>query len=211
MTFPIKELQTFGWCEFCLPSREHLLKQARAFGTPVSSRPGAPIIEQLIPRSKPDARPGSLSSIVGRSGMPMHTDAAYHQVPPRWVFLWSKDISLNCATIVFNPQRTLNEWAGLGLDRGIWGVSGGGAKFIVPAISRGVMRWDPNCMWPLDPSARRATSKLHGLLDDVSPEKINWDVPGKLLILDNWRVLHGREAAYNAPDRILLRILIRQT
>jgi alpha-ketoglutarate-dependent taurine dioxygenase len=40
-------------------------------------------------------------------------------------------------------------------------------------------------------------------------EEVHW-IPGKVTVIDNWRVLHGRGASdFSESDRTLLRVSIR--
>jgi alpha-ketoglutarate-dependent taurine dioxygenase len=64
-------------------------------------------------------------------------------------------------------------------------------------------------MVPLGSDGERALDVFSKARWPSHVEEIHW-TQGKAVVIDNWRVLHGRGSAQRTDrDRILLRILIR--
>lgn len=73
---------------------------------------------------------------------------------------------------------------------------------------RSFVRFDPGCMVPLDTDGERALNVFSKAHWPSYIEEIGWS-EGRAVIIDNWRILHGRGSARTLDrDRILLRILI---
>jgi len=65
-------------------------------------------------------------------------------------------------------------------------------------------------MKPASPSADLAAQIMSELVYASQPVEIAW-CEGRLLIIDNFRCLHGRAAAaVPDPDRVLERIIVRE-
>ena len=71
------------------------------------------------------------------------------------------------------------------------------------------MRIDLGCMRAVTSAGRNVLGMLKEILESVAPARIRWR-KGRLLLLDNWQVLHGRDST-EVPDaaRTLGRTLIR--
>jgi len=166
----------------------------------------------LIPCDKKSAHPASMSSIIGMGEQPMHTDAAYAPVPPRYIALQCLQVGESpCPTHIWvvDRARVLEDRPPV-LSALNWVYHGGRhAPFYGSAIElqdRQVrVRYDPCCMRPISDGG--------GKLDEIElqfrrytqPCTINWH-QGALLILDNWRGLHARGAgADRSPSRRLRR------
>jgi hypothetical protein len=72
---------------------------------------------------------------------------------------------------------------------------------------RAFIRYDPGCVEAVDDRGRAALKLLKQRLALVSPDIHEWR-RGDILIIDNWRVLHGRGPADHGSGRRLVRILI---
>jgi hypothetical protein len=75
--------------------------------------------------------------------------------------------------------------------------------------SRPFVRFDPGCMTATTPEGENALAVLARQNWSDFIETIQWK-SGKVLVIDNWRMLHGRSPADCLdPDRKLLRISIQ--
>jgi len=57
------------------------------------------------------------------------------------------------------------------------------------------IRWDRNVMTPANESAVRLDADLRNSLEIDSPASeiaMDWRAPGRVVVIDNWRVLHAR-------------------
>ncbi|TIM09409.1 TauD/TfdA family dioxygenase [Mesorhizobium sp.] len=69
------------------------------------------------------------------------------------------------------------------------------------------LRFDVGCMEAVDDRGREAIRMLEDRLAQSSPVEHHWQT-GEILVIDNWRALHGRARTGVAVGRRLLRIMI---
>lgn len=209
----IRTAETHGWAEeivappggasiwfTSLGSR--LESQAKGLGlVPVENRRGQPHVSTLRPTTPEGAHPASLSAQVGLGQQPLHTDGAHLRKVPDYVVMWSETTNAT-PTRVWHPRRAL--WSG---DRsGIFMIRSGRETWLSPAHDVGGLRFDPGCMSPCDAFARETTRILESPPANEVHE-IHWDAPGKVLVLANRQVLHGRAAVTDGDqERTLSRV-----
>jgi hypothetical protein len=73
---------------------------------------------------------------------------------------------------------------------------------------RPYVRFDPGCMFPTTAEGHEAGRAIERRIAASRPTRIDW-TQGKVVILDNWKLLHGREDAEGDEDRVLLRAIVR--
>jgi hypothetical protein len=101
------------------------------------------------------------------------------------------------------------------LEHDVWLVDGGRGRFLtsilgsVDGAETPLVRFDEGCMRPADPTFGAARETIHRLTSSYE-QAIDW-VPGRTVVLDNWRTLHAR-SGFTAPDetRILERVLVQE-
>jgi hypothetical protein len=182
---------------------------AGRLGTPVADR-GSDIFQALKPTTPKQAHPSSLSAQFGTGELPLHMDTAHWTTPCRYVVLACLEPGpsptptylYDCMTSPFdnNETRVLRE--------GLFHVKNGRKSFYSSVVSsmRSYFRFDPGCMFPMNDAAKDAAHVFTQKLENSI--KFHWR-RGALLVLDNWRVLHGRgEAHGDEGGRILLRSLV---
>jgi hypothetical protein len=176
-----------------------------------SRRTGLPFSE-LIPYSAEEAPPGSMSSLIGKSAQPMHSDGAYVPTPPRYLLfecieagkgqcpthLWA----LGVEEIFAERHRLLTtpKWIfGRGNGRGFYGS-------IVQRNNSSVRaRFDPLCMAPASFCHSSVAEAESALKRYAQPCSVDW-ITGAILIIDNWRCLHARGfGSDDSPTRRLRR------
>jgi hypothetical protein len=206
-----------GWLK--IPAVEYPDAVARldlivqSLGTPVAGRKGR-VVEELAPISQENAQPKSLSAIHGVSPFPLHTDGEHLIEPPRFIVLACIDPGSCPAPTVLvrfddlkieDPEREI-------LPAATYLVRNGRRSFYssVYDTARPFVRFDQACMEPIDDNARRTTEMIvhRGMGSNLTI--IHWR-KGDLLIIDNWRVLHGRGHAglRTSRDRRLLRASVQ--
>ena len=72
---------------------------------------------------------------------------------------------------------------------------------------RAFLRYDPGCLEAVDSRGQAALALVEHRLAGGSPQTYHWR-RGDILIIDNWRVLHGRGPSDRGSGRRLARILI---
>ena len=73
--------------------------------------------------------------------------------------------------------------------------------------NRAFLRYDPGCMEAIDERGRTALELVQNRLDASQPEFYKWR-RGDIMIIDNWRMLHGRTSTDAGSGRCIARILI---
>lgn len=213
----VRRLKGDGWAKLSLPDfrgePEVLIAIARQLGNITPGRKGQKL-ETLTPVSSDAAHPNSLSARYGRSAFPFHTDGAHFPIPARYIVLACvKPGSLQTPTVLirFDDLQLSEEGLDM-LERGIFLIRNGRHSFYssIYRASTGFVRFNRDCMKPVNDVARSGVVHVTEALDSASPLSINWSV-GDVLFFDNWRVLHARglNNAQTSSDRTLIRIAIQ--
>lgn len=211
-----KGLDKNGWVDLLVEDHaalgNRIICLARELGTPVFHRRSQNILHVLTPSRAENAQPNSLSSRHSTGAFPLHVDTAHWTTPCRYVILACAELrhGVRSTTLVdFKAMEILPK------EREIlhclpYKVSNGRRSFYGTVLSkdREFIRYDPGCMRP--------AIKGHHELEQVFAEnrirsqtrKYVWE-PGKVLIIDNWRMLHGRgDEETCEQDRTLYRVLV---
>lgn len=172
-------------------------------------------VRLLRPQSSEVAPPRSLSAQHGCGPFPFHTDGAHLERPPNFLLMASKGVGdqrvpthvLRFPTTALSPQ--LSEDIRLGVFR----VDAGANSFYTTSryddgVNGNCIRFDPGCMRPVDPRARRLVQTISATSPDHSHSLTD---PNEILIIDNLRVLHSRGDASHAPGREIYRLLLSWT
>jgi hypothetical protein len=204
-----------GWAELSADQPFDLVNVGRTLGTPVPSRLGQSLLDTLVPTVPEQARRRSMSAFFGLGSFPFHTDSANRILPPRYVILRMKrGFESEIATLI-------SDFRGLGLSekaiqlmkREVWLAHGGPRPFLASILSSPsktfhsfFIRFDPCCM--------KVAHNTFGISGEILKNACNtnhfryvWR-RNRILILDNWRMLHAREAAHFDGGRTLERMLI---
>ena len=211
-------LSHVGWAEVVARSANDLLQLATKLGRPGPSRPTGPILDRLIPLSRTQAHPRSMSAIFGEGAFPFHTDLAHYSSPPRFVLLRAAQAAgMVRPTLLQDFQRLpLTSTDHQLLAHGPFLTRSGPRPFLsaivdrVPGLPAVVIRYDGCCMTPASSSARTAELLLARKMNELEPVQIDWH-RGRTIVLDNWRVLHARASTQPSsyPEtRVLQRILV---
>ena len=211
-------LETRGWALMTLSSPteglcHQLLRLAAQLGTPMASRPGGDLCDTLIPTAAHSAKPRSLSKIHAGGEFPLHIDTAHWLTPCRYVMLACISPGSGSRPTLLLDTRRLplsKEHASL-LRSEPLRVTNGRNSFFSTILSktRLFVRFDPGCMTATTPAGVEALAVLAQKNWPDYIETVHWNA-GTALVMDNWRLLHGRgHAEYSDPDRKLLRISIR--
>lgn len=212
-------LESRGWVSFALPSstesgsREQLLALASGLGTPAATRCGGSLCDTLLPLEADAAKPRSLSKVHAAGEFPLHIDTAHWLTPCRYVMLACVSPgSASRPTLLMDTRRLpLNDHQSSLLHSTPLRVTNGRNSFFSTILSkaRPFVRFDPGCMTATTPDGTNALAVLERQNWPDYIETIQWKT-GTVLVMDNWRMLHGRGHA-DCPDsdRKLLRISIR--
>jgi len=212
-------LEARGWASSSLSVatdrdlREQLLTLAANLGTPTSSRSGGPVCDTLSPTRAEEAKPRSLSKIYDVGEFPLHTDMAHWVTPCRYVILACVSCgSANRPTLLIDTRRlSLTGRQTSLLHTTPLRVKNGRRSFFSTIFSKGrsFVRFDPGCMQPVTSDGEEALALLTRQNWPDFIETVKWE-PHAVIVIDNWRMLHGRAHRHCAGrDRKLLRIAIQ--
>lgn len=179
-------------------------------GTRVPGRAGA-ISEVIEPRAPNEAYPRSLSVKFGLRALPLHVELSHRPRPCRYILLGCLDpgspgadtMLLDWRTIGFTPDELDI------LEAAPILVRNGRSSFystILPT-GRAFLRYDPGCLESVDERGAVALDLVRRRLRTCHPAIHKWR-RGDVLIIDNWRILHGRAQSEPGSGRRVARILI---
>jgi hypothetical protein len=183
-----------------------------SLGTPLTSRYRNKAIEILQPTPKEKAHQFSQSRSFGLSEIPFHTDCAHWKKPPRFLILYCLEDTQNKPTTLlswkdmheFRSESTFRE-----LADSTFLVRNGRNSYYSSLFweNENFCRIDFNCMIPATKNAHLLKDRLIRYIQAKDFEKVYWKT-GRLLIVDNWSVLHGRGDGSDFGKRSLARALL---
>lgn len=213
-------LSQYGWTVIDSSIHEQkrlavaILQIASELGHPVPLRLGQDVVSILSPRHQTDGLPNSFTAAFGTGAFPLHTDTAHWERPARYVVLGCltagsserQTIILPWQNLKFN-KRTLEE-----IQTGIFMVRNRKNSFYTQILdsSKRILRVDFQAMIPKNTYAFSARAAVQEQLGKTPKTvKMKWS-PGRILIMDNWKVLHARgESSMTDSDRQLMRVLVQ--
>lgn len=207
---------TLGQCDSSTDDslRRELTELARTLGQPTISSAGNPIVAKLQPTAAATARPGSLSSKFDFGAFPLHTDTANWAVPCRYMLLACLHAGCgNRKTVLFDSRRLeLTSHDRKVLNSTPFRIMNGRFSFFSTVLKEGrpFVRYDPACMRALTPEGTKSLHLIERGAANGLAIPIEW-IRGRVLIVDNWRTLHGRSLA-DGDDRArtLLRVYVKE-
>lgn len=185
---------------------------ASNLGVPIAARRGFPLVAKLQPKEAKHARQNSLSGRFSLGEFPCHVDTAHWAVPCRYVLLACLDPGVgNCDTVLLDTktvplthqQRELLYCTPLR-------IFNGRHSFFSTILhrQRPFVRYDLGCMHPVSLNGQLALRVLDSNAWPALTIPIHWR-RGRVLVIDNWRVLHGRgSAACEDCQRTLMRVYV---
>lgn len=193
-------------------SDESLLTLASSFGKVVPGARGE-MVQPLPAREKGNGPKGSFSYVVGYEQFPWHTDTAYWDVPARFLLLASEEAN-PCATTYQSFGEIKNSIADFDylMARAVYLMDVPGEKrYISPRfdiLGKCGYRLDFHIYRPVNEEAETLMRLVEKILEKNYLRHL-WT--GKnVVVMDNWRMIHGREAVSEDKNRLLKRIYINE-
>lgn len=173
---------------------------------------GVPLVQRIIPREEVRAPRNVYSGNYGLGAFPLHTDLAHWYVPPRYMVLRCMTPGPHVFTRVVDFTQCLA------------GVSQGtiqraqfmprrklsGKKHLLRLFQRiadhHLWRWDEMFIVPANSEAIEIKNHLSSTMTQCGGATISFLHHADTLIIDNWRMLHGRSPV---PTTDLSRVLER--
>lgn len=144
----------------------------------------------------------SLSKLYGLNAFPFHTDGVQFEMPPKYLILnlLSSDVDIAKTLLIDGFQISQN--AKSVFYNSIFLLRGNNFKEWTPLINSGkikgelILRYNPVIMQPI---IKKKEILLNQILEESPKIEIDWK-PNSYLIIDNWRMLHAREAIKNTTN-----------
>jgi alpha-ketoglutarate-dependent taurine dioxygenase len=186
---------------------EATVAMARKFGPVIGGRFGR-LVEEVVPTAFGDALPRSLSASYGTGVLPLHVDTAHRLRPARVIILGCVSAGTPRSATKLLDSRLLRwsapEWQLLSCA--VFLVITGRHSFYSSILNDRAeyIRFDPGCMEPIDNRSEMALQLFSDRVSSARYQTVDW-LEGRFLVLDNWRMLHGRSAAPCKSGRVLVR------
>lgn len=185
---------------------ETMYELAEHIGGKIMPGRGGKFFEKLRILKKSEAHAYSLSSISGTGAQPWHVDGSHLTIPPRYlIFGCNSDVTKNAPTTQI-LKISLEALSRAKFYRESFTIRNGRASFYstIANVDRPWIRFDPGCM-----SAQTEIGcALLKTFDSISAESVNnveWTA-GKILVIDNWAVVHRRGPISDFGNRSLFRL-----
>ena len=176
-----------------------------------------PTVQILEPRPQTESPKNRYSGVFGLNDFPLHSDLAHWKRPPRYFLLRCQKGSQAVATKILSASTLSSAVDRPTLKRALVRPRSVGSKAhlcLLPLVFGGGptnirgFRWDSIFLVPMNSAANRLTEFMHTQAWDLS-KSLNLVERGDTLIIDNWRVLHGRSKILSADiDRRLERVYL---
>lgn len=173
-------------------------------------------VQVLRPQAK-DAEKGHLyHGNFGYAEYPAHTDLAHWHTPPRYLMLRAKEPAPDVFTALYTPHGSLQQLPEKLVDSAVFAArKGPWGKVAMPMrITKKIqhsIRWDPLFITPLNDSAHQCKQLIEGAEFYNRRREISLNGSSDTLIVDNWRVLHGRSAVpLSSVSRVLERVYLKE-
>ena len=180
-------------------------------------RSKVPTVQTLVPRNKTASANNRYSGSYGLNEFPLHTDLAHWARPPRYFVLRCQKGSSRVATRLLTSSKL-----GAVLDKETLcravvrprRVGPNATLCLLPLVFSANdicgFRWDPLFVVPMNAAAKQVAELVRTEARNLS-ESITLTGNGDTLIVDNWRVLHGRsEVSIADLDRRLERVYLSE-
>ncbi|WP_081623657.1 MULTISPECIES: TauD/TfdA family dioxygenase [unclassified Thioalkalivibrio] len=195
---------------------DDLCQIANRLGQPVGARRKSTVLEVLKPKSAESAYPNSLSAQHERSSFPYHVDTAHWPTPCKFVVMGCKSPGIR------DRKTILIDWESLKLDdsdidllqSAVFLVKNGARSFYSSIISTNnpFVRYDTGCMQATGPDSKMALKILQSSFEKAEKIGVRWE-KDDILVIDNWRFLHGRDRLGGdlsvSESRELHRVLVK--
>ena len=163
-------------------------------------RSGIPTVQTLKARCKTESLVNQYSGTFGLGDFPLHTDLAHWARPPHYFVLRCiKGVSSVMTRLL--PSSELESTLGTAMLRRalVRPRHSRRTNCALPLMFRGSgtfgLRWDSIFIVPINESARRLAKFMSaGAWDQSKQVEVALTNHGDTLIVDNWRILHGRSS-----------------
>ncbi|WP_397458324.1 hypothetical protein AB3464_26550 [Pseudomonas asplenii] len=202
------ELRSFGFSKFTIKKSNITTTQiAEHIGTialPLS-------IQKITPRTKDKLQTNTYSGNFGLDAFPLHTDLAHWSTPPHYVILRCIQPAEEVKTLLLDFKKILSPEDSSTLSRALFRPrrSLENKVSLLRLSENEKLRWDSLFLQPVNATAKNLAGRILEKINNTVKIEVNLASNKDCLILDNWRILHGRTAVpEHCKNRILERIYL---
>jgi L-asparagine oxygenase len=170
-------------------------------------------IHQLRPRRVEEAPLNTYSGNYGLGEFPLHTDLAHWFLPPRYFLLRCVVGFGNIPTVLVDGFPLVKQVGTTALTHALMQprrpVNGKRSLlrlFQIAGSAASLIRWDEKYIQPATKAGASGASRFSKVLAVAPRILASLSQPGDTIVIDNWRMLHGRAAV---PKSCLSRIIDR--
>lgn len=158
-------------------------------------------VQELRPRLQVESFPNLYSGNYGYDSFPLHTDLAHWCIPPRYLVLRCVKGSEDVATHLLDGKEVIESIGEKKLRRALVQPrrplnSNRPLLRLYDQQDQDIsfLRWDKLFITPATNTSATIFAEMNNYLDLVQPIEIVLRHLGDTLIIDNWRILHGRSS-----------------
>jgi L-asparagine oxygenase len=160
-------------------------------------------IQELTPKKAADSPPNIYSGNFGYAPFPFHTDLAHWYMPPRFLVLRCIEGAPDVKTHIIDSISIIRSVGEENLRRALVQPRRPieGNRFLLHilepcSLANSRFRWDTLFIVPSTDRSSRIFSAIKKCISEIKPLDFVLRRPGDTLIVDNWRMLHGRSAVH---------------
>lgn len=161
---------------------------------------GLELVQELSPKQTYLSTPNTYSGNFGFGTFPFHTDLAHWAIPPRYILLWCSRGDETTKTQFIDSNSVIQKLGVSTLTRCLAQPRRPmkGSLQLLPILQASteqlnrLIRWDSIYLKPSNVYAQTVFEEIHQHLAKVKPIIKSLTNRGDTLIMDNWRLLHGR-------------------
>lgn len=184
----------------------------------IACLPNVDSFQMLTPKQEHESGPNTYSGSFGLGAFPLHSDLAHWHEPPRYLVLRCVTGTSDVYTSVVNAKCVISEIGELALSRAL----------VIPRrptqqnncllrlltkhdSGTDMFRWDEMFIKPASKSSSEIFKNVSQLLQEAQLNKFVLGHPGDTLVVDNWRMLHGRSPVpNNSKTRHIERVYLKE-
>lgn len=162
--------------------------------------PGMPLVQALTPRSPYNEEKSNYSGNFGTNEFPLHSDLAHWHIPPRYFLLRCVRPSVEVTTNFIKASKLFDSEDCTSLRRGLFRPRRrlDGRLTYLRLWQDEIYRWDTLFLRAINKPGRDLQDRIRNRIASAKQHKIALENIGDCILVDNWKVLHGRSHVPNS-------------
>lgn len=206
-----EELAQLGFAKFRIRGAEVSTEEIANWLGVIANLPGVSKVQKLTPKLQRNTNESTYSGNYGLGAFPFHTDMAHWYSPPRFFILRCIHPAPDVKTLILDFRPIIESMDKITLARALFRPRRNleGQISMLKICEKGLFRWDSLFLSEVNNAAKELKNEILKSISNGSPSEAELLSRTECLIIDNWRVLHGRtEVSEQSKDRIIERIYL---